>query len=278
MAKKGGIFHSYGWKVGMKYLYGIGASVVIIGALFKILHLPGANEMLIVGLGTEAVIFFFSAFEPLPEEEVHWDWKRVFPQLDPDSNVPPPDVLGEGGGGGNLGGVLGGANNALKNIKPDLFEGIAEGLKGLKSNVSKLSEVADVTIATNEFSDKLKQASTKVDAMSSGFAPTIEAMKSFGNSINDVKGYQESVSSITKNLQALNTVYETELKETKSHITSVTSYYKNLSTVMNNLSDASKETDALRTEVVALAKNMRALNNVYGTMLGAMATASQSNK
>ncbi|MCS7074048.1 MAG: gliding motility protein GldL [Bacteroidia bacterium] len=277
MAKKGGIFHSYGWKVGMKYLYGIGASVVIIGALFKILHLPGANEMLIVGLGTEAVIFFFSAFEPLPEEEVHWDWKRVFPQLDPDSNVPPPDVLGDGGAG-NLGSVLGGANNALKNIKPDLFEGIAEGLKGLKSNVSKLSEVADVTIATNEFSDKLKQASSKVEAMSSGFAPTIEAMKSFGNSINDVKGYQESVTAITKNLQALNGVYEAELKETKSHLSAVTAFTKSMSTVINNLADASKESDALKVEMVALTKNMRALNNVYGTMLGAMATASQANK
>jgi gliding motility-associated protein GldL len=65
----------------MKYLYAWGASVVIIGALFKILHLPGANEMLIVGLGTEAAVFFVSGLEPLPEEERHWDWAKVFPQL-----------------------------------------------------------------------------------------------------------------------------------------------------------------------------------------------------
>ncbi|HPS04785.1 MAG TPA: gliding motility protein GldL, partial [Tenuifilaceae bacterium] len=53
------------WKTFMKYLYGWGASVVILGALFKILHLPGAGTMLMAGMCTESIIFFFSAFEPL---------------------------------------------------------------------------------------------------------------------------------------------------------------------------------------------------------------------
>jgi hypothetical protein len=75
------LLRSKGYRVAMKYLYAWGASVVIIGALFKILHLPGANEMLIVGLGTEAAVFFVSGLEPLPEEEKHWDWAKVFPQL-----------------------------------------------------------------------------------------------------------------------------------------------------------------------------------------------------
>lgn len=66
------------WKNFMKYLYGWGAAVVILGALFKILHLPGATVMLFAGMGTEAIIFFFSAFEPNPEE---YDWALVFPEL-----------------------------------------------------------------------------------------------------------------------------------------------------------------------------------------------------
>ena len=69
----------------MKYLYGIGAAIVIIGALFKILHLPGADLMLIIGLSTEAAIFFVSSFEPLPHEDEYWKWNRVFPQLNDDS-------------------------------------------------------------------------------------------------------------------------------------------------------------------------------------------------
>ncbi|MGD9977245.1 MAG: gliding motility protein GldL [Bacteroidales bacterium] len=66
------------WKSFMKYLYGWGASVVILGALFKILHLKGAGPMLLLGMGTEAIIFFFSAFEPIHEE---LDWTLVYPEL-----------------------------------------------------------------------------------------------------------------------------------------------------------------------------------------------------
>ena len=62
----------------MAKLYGWGASVVILGALFKILHWPGADLMLILGLGTESIIFFFSAFEPVKEE---YDWSLVYPEL-----------------------------------------------------------------------------------------------------------------------------------------------------------------------------------------------------
>jgi gliding motility-associated protein GldL len=62
----------------MAKLYGIGAAVVISGALFKILHLPGANVMLLLGMGTESIIFFFSAFEPL---HVEYNWALVYPEL-----------------------------------------------------------------------------------------------------------------------------------------------------------------------------------------------------
>jgi gliding motility-associated protein GldL len=79
------IVQSSGWKNFMAKLYGFGAAVVIIGALFKIQHWPGASYMITAGLGTEAIIFFFSAFEPLHEE---LDWTLVYPELagmtDPD--------------------------------------------------------------------------------------------------------------------------------------------------------------------------------------------------
>ncbi len=72
------IVQGSGWKNFMKYLYGWGASIVILGALFKILHLPGATIMLMFGMGIEAIIFFFSAFEPIHEEV---DWTLVYPEL-----------------------------------------------------------------------------------------------------------------------------------------------------------------------------------------------------
>src|SRR5512137_447521 len=72
------LIQSSGWKIFISKLYGLGASVVIIGALFKIQHWPLAGTMLTIGLLTEAVIFFFSAFEPLHEEI---DWSLVYPEL-----------------------------------------------------------------------------------------------------------------------------------------------------------------------------------------------------
>ena len=71
-------FESKTGKKVMAMAYGLGAAVVIVGALFKILHLPGADAMLIIGMGTEAFIFALSAFEPLHEE---WDWSLVHPEL-----------------------------------------------------------------------------------------------------------------------------------------------------------------------------------------------------
>ncbi len=72
------IVQGSGWKNFMKYLYGWGASIVILGAMFKILHLKGASQMLMVGMSIEAIIFFFSAFEPIHEEV---DWTLVYPEL-----------------------------------------------------------------------------------------------------------------------------------------------------------------------------------------------------
>ena len=62
----------------MAKLYGFGAAVVIVGALFKIMHWPFSGPMLIVGLGTEAIIFIFSAFEPIHEDP---NWEHGYPEL-----------------------------------------------------------------------------------------------------------------------------------------------------------------------------------------------------
>ncbi|HTL81472.1 MAG TPA: gliding motility protein GldL, partial [Bacteroidia bacterium] len=78
MSGKNSLFASRKWKAFMAKLYGFGAAVVIVGALFKIQHWTGASAMLIVGLGTEAVIFAFSAFEPIHED---LDWTLVYPEL-----------------------------------------------------------------------------------------------------------------------------------------------------------------------------------------------------
>jgi gliding motility-associated protein GldL len=289
MAQKKSIFNSKGWKNGMKYLYGWGAAVVILGALFKILHFPGANEMLIVGLGTEAVIFFFSAFEPLPEDEEHWRWDKVFPQLahadDDDDEIDMDSLSGGSAGAGVLASGLGKTSQLLQEnaLTPDLFENLSESIKGLKVNVQNLADISDTTVATNEFSQKLKQASNKIDELSKGYSFSVESMNELGSSLSSIKnsqeqiitavsGYQQQIVLATTNLSSLNSVYELELQDAQKHINSINKFYGSISGVMQNLLDTSSDTDSLRTEVSNLATNMQRLNTIYGNMLSAMAS------
>lgn len=273
----------------MKYLYGWGAAVVILGALFKILHFPGANEMLIVGLGTEAVIFFFSAFEPLPEDEEHWRWDKVFPQLahadDDDDEIDMDSLSGGSAGAGVLASGLGKTSQLLQEnaLTPDLFENLSESIKGLKVNVQNLADISDTTVATNEFSQKLKQASNKIDELSKGYSFSVESMNELGSSLSSIKnsqeqiitavsGYQQQIVLATTNLSSLNSVYELELQDAQKHINSINKFYGSISGVMQNLLDTSSDTDSLRTEVSNLATNMQRLNTIYGNMLSAMAS------
>lgn len=276
----------------MKYLYGWGAALVILGALFKILHLPFANEMLIVGMGTETVIFFFSAFEPLPAEDQHWDWDKVFPQLnadiDPDDEFELESGVAQQGGGVLAAGMGSLSNTMAENqLEPEIFDQLKESIEGFKVNVTKLADISDVTVATNEFSDKLKSATDKIDQLNSGYGTTVEAMSSFSSAIEqvknyqvqmseDVKNYNESVQAITQNLNSLNSVYEIELQDAQKHLNSINKFYGSISGVMENLLDTSKDTDALRQEVSQLATNMKSLNTIYGNMLSAMASGAKA--
>ena len=78
MSKLDNLVRSKGYKNFMAKLYGIGAAIVILGAMFKIMHWPGADLMIVVGMSTEAIIFLFSAIEPL---HVEYDWSLVYPEL-----------------------------------------------------------------------------------------------------------------------------------------------------------------------------------------------------
>jgi len=284
--KQKGIFESQGYKIGTKYLYGIGAGIVIIGALFKILHLPGANIALIVGLGTEALIFFVSALEPLPHEEKHWEWRTVYPELKTEDELTEEEESqikefaseertlqitekGPAGGKGGIGGIKA-PSIGQSPLTNEFFEDLASSVQGLKTNVTKLAEISDASVASNDFARNAKAAAAKMDEINKGLTPTVDAMKSFGNSIQDVKNYQTQVQAVTKNLTDLSGVYQMELQESQKHISSISKFYGGISNVMTNLLETSKDTDSLRQEVTKLTNNMSSLNKIYGGMLTAM--------
>src|SRR5688572_13744509 len=135
--------HSKKGKKFMGYLYGWGASIVIIGAMFKIQHWPGAGPMLVAGLSIEAIIFFFSAFEPVHEET---DWSLVYPELaglhDDDDKKKKKS-----------GSVTQELDKMLEEAKigPELLESLGTGLKSLGDKTAKLADITDASVASNEF-------------------------------------------------------------------------------------------------------------------------------
>ncbi|MBA9076182.1 MULTISPECIES: gliding motility protein GldL [Rufibacter] len=249
----------------MPKIYGIGAAVVIVGALFKILHLDGANEMLIVGLGTEAAIFFLSAFQPNPHEP---EWERVYPQLRDDYDGPLPTVPAAT----NNASLTGDLDKMLRdaNVTPATIGSLGQGLNRLSDTAAKMSDIADATVATNEYTTRVRAAAGSLDRINEAYGATVEAVSHMANATKDAQAYHAQVQNITKNLGALNAVYEMELQDANSHLKSMNKFYGSLTMAMENLTDASRDTEQFKEEVANLTKNLHSLNNVYGNMLNAM--------
>lgn len=278
------IVHTSKWKAFMAKLYGWGASVVIVGALFKIQHYPGAGLFLAIGLLTEATIFFFSAFEPLKEDP---DWKLVYPQLDPNYTGPGFEGITAGGFGGG-GGIAGGTgltefDKMLSNagITPELFEKLSQGLKKLSDTTNHLNSLGDMSLTTNEYAGTIKKANDSLLNLSQSYIQTAKAMSDtstayqvIGESSKNIeaggKTYQEKLESLNKNLSALNAVYELQLRGANDHVKNSETIYKDIEGMMKDLSGSAGNTQKYREQVSKLNDNLAALNNVYGNMLAAM--------
>ena len=258
-----------GWKNFMAKLYGLGASVVIIGALFKIQHWSGAGIMLTIGLGTEALIFFFSAFEPQHEEV---DWSLVYPELaGMEEEAPKSKKKMEGTITQELDKMLSDAK-----IGPDLIESLGSGLRSLGEKTAKLSDISDATVATNEYVKNMQQASETVGNLAQSYSKTADAMNSLSSSANDVKIFGDQMTSAGKNLEALNAMYELQLQDSSAHLKATAKMYDGINEVMVNLNSTVADTQKNKEQIAQLAQNLSALNSVYGNMLSAMNAGNRS--
>jgi len=269
MSKKKGGFVELLFKTIMPKVYGIGGAVVIIGALFKILHLNGADQMLIIGLGTEAMIFFLSAFEP-PHAEV--DWSKVYPELSEDYEAPAaaPRISNRpAAAGASITQQLDASLEKAK-IGPELLESLGKGLNNLADSTKKLNTLSDAAVATNDYANNVKKASTQLVEMNKSYESAVKAVSSMSEASKDAGEYHSQVQKVTKNLAALNSVYEMELKDADSHVKNMNKFYESLTGAMTGLSKVGDNTAKFTTELGKLTDNLTSLNNVYGSMLTAM--------
>lgn len=265
-SNKGG-FVALLFKTIMPKVYGIGAAVVIVGAMFKILHFPGAALMLGIGLSVEAVIFFLSAFEP-PHSEA--DWTKVYPELAEDYQGPraSPRIQSKG----DEGSVTKKLDHMLESAKigPELIENLGKGMKNLSTNVAQMGSLTNAAVATEEYSKNVTTASKSLLDMNKSYATTATAMADMASASKDAKEYHTQVQNITKNLGALNAVYEMELNDANSHLKAMNKFYSNVASVMESMEKAGRGSAKFSDELQKLTGNLTSLNSIYGSMLTAM--------
>lgn len=284
------ITKSRGFKNFMAKLYGIGASVVIMGALFKITHIPGANEMLFIGLTTEAVIFFFSAFEP---PHVEPDWSLVYPELagmyhgvgDLGDDLPEflEDELDEEEDltvSQQLDGMLDEAN-----IGQELIESLGAGLRNLNDTASNMNKFTDAAEANTEFVDNVKGASTSVAKLSDTYSQASDALSS---DIESTQAYHENIKSASEAAESLSTSYQGAAEAMANDISATGAFNKSITQATETANMLAQEyaasietmrntTQALdlsgvdgthyNEELVKVASNLAALNAVYELQL-----------
>ena len=251
----------------MGMVYGLGAAVVIVGALFKILHWPGANEMLTVGLLTEAVIFAISAFEK-PHEDP--DWSLVYPELagmHDDEDGHNKKALAS-----NKDGVSQQLDKMLEEAKvgPELIASLGNSLKTLGDNTSKLADITDASVATNEYVSSIKKASQSVDDLSDSYNKASESLTGLSMTNQDGATYGEQLQRVSKNLSELNSIYELQLRGASQHSEATAKLYTGIESLMSNLHESVADTKKYKEEMSQLTSNLTSLNTVYGNMLTAM--------
>ena len=329
-----------GFKTFMARLYGWGASLVIIGALFKIQHWTGAGIMLTVGLGTEAVIFFFSAFEK-PHAEP--DWSLVYPELAGMHDDEPKEKQIKGGKDLTATQKIDKMLDEAK-IGPELIESLGNGLRSLTSTTAKMSDLSSTVVATNEFTTNIKAASSSMSQLNDTYSKTndilskdINVVSEFSSSIKnasqsasvlagtykevsdgikseltatseyvnsvkdaaasvnnlkakynesamsleksaesiafskvDSKAYEEQVLKVTKNLEALNSIYELQLTSVCGQLSTSKTVSDGMNKFLGNIEKSVEVSNQYQELVNNLNNNMAVLNKVYGNMLAAM--------
>lgn len=227
----------------------LGASVVIFGAMAKILHLSWADWALKIGLSTEALIFIVYAILPPP-----------------DMGAPAPAATTTG-------------NPALKSlddmlqqadITPANLSKLSAGFQKLGTTVDNLGQISDVVKATGDFTAKTQEAASALGNISGAVNNATAALSGFNSASEGTKQFHEQVQVLTKNLSSLNTIYELELQESNNHLKALNQFYGKLAQASAAMSSSADDAMKAKEQIAALANNLGKLNQVYGNMLTAM--------
>jgi len=192
----------------MNMAYGLGAAIVIVGALFKIIHFEigplTGNVMLTIGLVTEAIIFALSAFEPVDDD---LDWALVYPELAGSQSA------GKGGKESAEGLLSKKLDDLLKDARIDgeLIASLGDSIKNFEGAAKNMSSTVDSIEATKKYGEELSLAAAQMESLNSLYKVQLESVNKQATineeSIEDATNLKEQMQSLTSNLSSLNGVY-----------------------------------------------------------------------
>lgn len=309
--KKQGVFLTwyYSYKgqriVGM--VYSVGAAVVIIGALFKILHWAGAQYMLMAGMFTEAILFTIGVFDK-PHPVFHWH--NVFPQLVEEEGTEPefyaevqkmarPNLAAVTGGvapAASAASATGAKGANVPSLSDKDLESLKNGIEGLAKTAGQLSELGKVATSTTKLGEKLDAATEAADKFATSQASLSDASASLGNAyatvagniqtvatdmqtvIANTKSFGQNVETAGQKLAALNSIYELQINAAqaqadayKAQAEKVAALSADVAKLQTAQAEAVKNTEAYEAATKKLAAQVADLNKVYGNMLNALA-------
>lgn len=272
------------------FAYSIGAAIVIWGALFKILHLPGGNTLLSIGMGTEVLMFILTAFDRPPKE---YHWEEVFPVLQSKDPEDRPDF--HGGGGIVIGGAAGATAVSVSPSEAKRAAGLPAGIelseddtRSLSESIAKmsaasdqLSRMAELTTATQQYLDQMGAIASEMNRL----RETTEAL----NKVSDVllqsyraitensenitrssTGYVEQMQDLNRNIGGLNTIYEIQLKSVSSQLDSIDRVNRGIKDIRDMYEKSASQSARYCEETERMARYMQQLNSVYEKMIKAM--------
>ena len=261
------------FKTFMGYLYGWGASVVMIGAYFKLTHIPGADFMLALGLGIEALIFFMSAFEP---QHVDYAWDNVFVELEEDWDGKTKTQFATTGSTSKTNAPTNVEDAMLSkmfekmNVSEDTFKKLGRGIDKLAENAGQMADISNAMAATTNYANAMDRATKSISDFSSAYVQTNQKLSDSLGKLDFSALDANTIKKVASSMTSLNSIYELQLQGAEQTSAASKKLTETMNKYMDNLTASSQNAGQLNQQLTQLSQRLSALNNVYGGMLSAM--------
>lgn len=241
------------------FAYSIGAAIVIWGALFKILHLPGGNTLLSIGMGTEVLMFILTAFDRPPRE---YNWEDVFPVLASKNPDDRPDF--------GIPGATQGSAVIVTDSTPDAMPHM-----GAMASPETLGDASDEFVGQmNGIAAQMAQLKATTEALNKVSQTLLDSYRAITENSDNITesstGYVEQMQALNRNIAGLNTIYEIQLKSVSSQLDAIDRVNRGIKEISRMYEDSAAQSNRYCEESEKMTRHMQQLNQVYEKMLRAM--------